>query len=109
LELVYQVLTIACETQSEFRQACFIATAAGPAAALGHPELAARLLGACYARFEALGIVHAPVDQDELDHFEADARRQLGDQAFLQAWQAGQALTLREAVSLALAKLDLGE
>jgi hypothetical protein len=109
LELVHQVLTIARETQSEFRQACFMATASGPAAALGHPDLAARLLGASYARFDALGIVHAPVDQGELDHFEAEARRQLGDEAYLQVWQAGQALTLQEAVSLALAKLDLGK
>jgi hypothetical protein len=69
---------------------------------MGHPDLAARLLGASYARFEALSTRHGPVDQSELDLFETVTRNQLGDEAFLEAWQAGQTLTLQDAVSLAL-------
>jgi len=102
-------ITVARELQSEFRQACFLATLAGPIAALGLPERAARLLGASHARFEALGTRHQPADQSELDLFEAAARNQLGDKAFREAWQAGQALTLQEAVSLALTELDSGD
>lgn len=109
LELAHRFLTIARELKSEFRQTCFIATLAGPSAALGHPELAARLLGASYARFEAYGTKQVAVDQSELDDFETATRNQLGDKAFLEAWQAGQTLTLQEAVSLALAELNLGK
>jgi predicted ATPase len=107
LELAYRVLIIARELKSTFRQACFIATVAGPAAALGHPELAAQLLGASYAFYESLGILHAPVDQSELDQFKISIRNQLGDKAFLETWQAGQTLTLQNAISLALTEFDL--
>jgi predicted ATPase/DNA-binding CsgD family transcriptional regulator len=106
LELAYRALILARELKSDFRQACFIATVAGPAIALGRPELAAQLLGASYARFKSLGILHAPVDQSELDHFETATRQHLGDEAYLETWQAGQTLTLQEAVSLALSELD---
>lgn len=110
LELAQRSLIIARDDlKSDFRQACFIATAAGPVAALGRSELAARLLGASYARFEALGTRHAPVDQSELDLFETATRNQLGDEAFERAWQAGQAMSLQAAVRLALDELDLGE
>ena len=71
--------------------------------------LAARLLGASYARFEAFGTKQAAVDQSELDDFETATRNQLGEKEFLEAWQAGQILTLQESVSLALTELDLGE
>jgi tetratricopeptide (TPR) repeat protein len=106
LELAQQSLIDALELKSEFRQACFIATLAGPAAALGQPERAARLLGASYARFEALGTRHAPVDQKEIEQFEGAIRRQLGEKAFEKAWQAGQEMALQVAVSLALEEMD---
>jgi predicted ATPase len=108
LELAHRFLVIARELKSDFRQACFIATLAGPSAALGHPDLAARLLGASYARFQAFGTKQVAVDQSELDDFETATRDLLGDKAFLEAWQAGQTLTLQDAVSLALTELDLG-
>lgn len=109
LELAQRALRLAQELKNDFRQSCFIATVAGPAAALGDPDRAARLLGASYARFEALGTNHAPVDQKEFNLIETAARNQLSDEEFLDAWQSGQTLTLREAVSLALAEFDLGE
>jgi tetratricopeptide (TPR) repeat protein len=109
MHLAQRSMIVARELKSEFRQACFLATLAGPMAVLGQPERAARLLGASHARFEALGTRHQPADQPELDLFEATARNQLGDEAFQDAWQAGQAMTLQEAVSLALKELDLGE
>jgi tetratricopeptide (TPR) repeat protein len=109
LELAHRFLTIARELKSDFQQACFIATLAGPSTALGHPYLAARLLGASNARFEASGTKQAVVDQSELDDFETATRNLLGDKAFQEAWQTGYTLTLQEAVSLAITELDLGE
>ena len=105
LEYAQQSLLIAREQQNEFRQSCFIATAAGPIAALGHPRCAARLLGASYARYEALGVKHAAVDQAELDRYAVVIRGQLGEATYQDAWQAGQELTLQAAVDLALADL----
>jgi tetratricopeptide (TPR) repeat protein len=102
-------LIIAREVKSEFRQACFLATTAGPFAALGQPELAARLLGASHARYEAFSMKHMPADQLELDVYEAATRNQLGDQAFEEAWLAGQKLSLQEAVSFALTESAPGE
>jgi predicted ATPase len=109
MQFAQRSIIVARELTSEYRQACFLAALAGPTAALGRPERAARLLGASHARFEALGTRHQPADQPELDLFEAAARNQLGDKAFQEAWQAGQTLTLQEAVSLALADLEMGE
>jgi hypothetical protein len=64
-------------------------------------------LGASYARFEALGTKHAPVDQRELDLYESSIRRQLGPEAFEKAWQAGQGLALQAAVNLAFDEMGL--
>jgi hypothetical protein len=86
-----------------------LSATAGTDYTLGQPERAARLQGASYARYEALDINYQPQVQRELDLFKAAARNQLGDEAFQEAWQVGQAMTLQEAVSLALAELDLGE
>jgi tetratricopeptide (TPR) repeat protein len=109
VHLAQRSLAVARAINSEFRQACFLATIAGPLSALGQAERAVQLLGASQARYEMLGVRHQPADQPELDRFEAIARKQLGDRAFLEAWQAGQALTLEEAVSLALSDFNLGE
>jgi predicted ATPase/DNA-binding CsgD family transcriptional regulator len=109
LELSQKALRLAHQLKNDFRQSCFIATVAGPTAALGDPERAARLLAASYARFEALGFNHAAVDQKEFKLYEAATRNQLGDEEFLEAWQSGLTMTLREAVPLALNEFDLGE
>jgi len=111
MHFAQRCIVVAGDLKSKFRQACLLATMAGPTAALGQPERAARLLGASHARMEALGTRHMPADQPELDLFEAAARNELGDEAFQEAWQAGQAMTLQEAVSLALKEkeVDLGE
>ena len=106
LQFAQNSLTIARELNNEYRQACFIATASGPLTALGQPERAALLLGASYARFDALGTRHHPADQPELELFKSAVRNRMGEKAFLEAWQAGQTLTLQEAVSLALSEID---
>jgi len=107
LQLARQSLALAGELKSDFRQSCFLADFAGPAAALGQPERAARLLGASYAQYEALGARHFPVDQLEFDRFEAAARNLMGDVSFQAAWLEGQSMTLQEAVAYALGELDV--
>jgi predicted ATPase/DNA-binding XRE family transcriptional regulator len=69
----------------------------------GWAERAARLLGAAKTPFDAAGDLLAPIDRAEFDRNVAAARAQLGDEAFAAAWQAGQAMTLEQAVAYALA------
>lgn len=109
LEYAQRCLAIVCELNNEYRQACFIATSAGPLTVFGLPERAALLLGASYARFDALGTHHDPVDQAELELFKKGVRDQIGEKAFQEAWSAGQKLTLKEAVAIALSELNIGD
>ena len=106
LKFAQQSLLIARELNNDYRQACFIATSAGPLNALGQPKRAAQVLGASHARFEALGAHYSPPDQAEFDLFQAEAKRQLGETAFQEAWQAGQVLSLEDAVELTLSKIN---
>jgi non-specific serine/threonine protein kinase len=107
LQLAKESLALARDLKSDFRQSCFLADLAGPAAALGQPERAARLLGASYAQYEALGARHFPVDQMEFDRFEAAARNLIGDERYQVAWKEGQSMTLREAVAYALGEQEV--
>jgi non-specific serine/threonine protein kinase len=63
---------------------------------------ATRLLGVATILLESVGTRLDPLDQVEYDHNVADARARLGDEAFATAWEQGRALTLDEAVSLAM-------
>jgi predicted ATPase/DNA-binding CsgD family transcriptional regulator len=71
------------------------------AAAAGHPERAARLLGAAAALREAIGVT------GDLIHDVGDEPIPLlasPDRAFAEAWEAGKTLPLEEAVAEALAE-----
>src|SRR5262249_33213318 len=72
------------------------------AAGGGDPRRAARLLGAAAARLIELEIVEASFDQEDVAASAAEVRAQLGEAAFDAAWEAGRALSLDEAVALAL-------
>jgi hypothetical protein len=61
----------------------------------GEPERAARLKGAEMAIRERLGIPLPPVDQ-------AAEEEMLGAVEFARAWEQGRAMSLQEAVALAL-------
>jgi predicted ATPase/DNA-binding SARP family transcriptional activator len=79
----------------------------GLAAAEGRPERAARLFGAAESLREAvgaptrgyLGIFRYKVSE----HSIASARATLGEEAFAAAWAEGRAMTLEQAIPLALA------
>jgi predicted ATPase/class 3 adenylate cyclase len=71
-------------------------------ALLGEPERALRAAGAAVSARAAMGAPLPPADQAKLDAALAPARPALGDGAVV-AWEAGQALTLEQAIALLLA------
>ena len=75
---------------------------AGAYGGLGQTRQATRLASAVAALCESLGYALDPEDQQVFDHDLQGVRSRLDDAAFTQAWQAGQALTLDEAVEEAL-------
>jgi tetratricopeptide (TPR) repeat protein len=67
------------------------------------PARAARLMGAAEAIREATGASISPSRRAEYERWVADVRAALGETALAEAWTAGRALSLEEAVALALA------
>jgi len=79
---------------------------AGLVVANGQAERAARLFGAADALREAAGVPLPENERADHDRYLATARRELGDEAFASAWDAGQRLSLEEAIDEALALVD---
>jgi len=75
---------------------------AGLEAALGQAERAARLFGAADVLREAMGVRLSVSEREAYDRDIAVARSALGEGPFAAAWAAGRALSLDEAVALAL-------
>jgi predicted ATPase/DNA-binding NarL/FixJ family response regulator len=71
--------------------------------AQGQTARAVRLLGAAEALAERIGFSRYAWMRDTHDGAVASARQSLGDDAFLESWQAGRALTLSETIDEALA------
>jgi len=72
-------------------------------AARGSSRRAARILGAAERLREEIGTPLPPIDLPQYEQRVASARAALGDNAaFDRAWQEGRALTLEEAIELAL-------
>jgi tetratricopeptide (TPR) repeat protein len=75
---------------------------AAVAAGEGQAERAAHLLGAAEALFEALSAGLPPTQRVVHDRTAEAARAALGEEAFAAAWAAGRAMSLDEAVRVAL-------
>src|SRR5260370_37840504 len=75
-----------------------LAGVAGVASLLSQPEQAARLLGAVEALREARGIQPSPLRRAEDDHLAEGIRTQLEQAAFAEAWKAGGAPGLSQAI-----------
>jgi tetratricopeptide (TPR) repeat protein len=75
---------------------------AGPVAAQGHPQAAARLLGASEALLGAMGIGLQAGDRRDIEGYEAAVRAQLDEATFDAAWAEGRAMSFDRAVSYAL-------
>lgn len=84
-----------------------LASLAGPVAAGGSPEKAARLLGASEALLEKMGLVIQAADQFEIERYKAMVCEQLDEARFEKAMSEGRELSLEEAVVYALGKESL--
>jgi non-specific serine/threonine protein kinase len=78
------------------------------AAARGDPERAARLLGAATAMLERLDAAIDVADRRVSDRDMEGTRAALDNAAFQAAWEAGRAMSLDEAVALALEETETG-
>jgi predicted ATPase/DNA-binding CsgD family transcriptional regulator len=76
--------------------------------AQGHQVRALRLAGAAAAQRSGAGVSLSPVSQTKLDASLAPARDALGEAAAIEAWRAGQALSLSEAIAAALSPPEPG-
>jgi predicted ATPase len=72
------------------------------AGAVEHPDRAARLFGSAAALREVIGAPVPLVERDDYDRRVAAARAQMGESAFAGAWAEGRAMTLEDAIALAL-------
>src|SRR5262249_59959360 len=70
--------------------------------AAGHPERAARLLGAAHGVLQAIGVSPFAYLRTDHDQCEAALRAGLGEKTFTALFDRGTALTLDEAVADAL-------
>jgi predicted ATPase/class 3 adenylate cyclase len=76
------------------------------AAAAGEHARAARLLGAADHQFDRLGASRDPADRTAYDRYRTETMGALGDTGFAVAWSAGRALSLDDAVALALEEVQ---
>jgi hypothetical protein len=72
------------------------------ALAEGHVRQATILLAAARPVFEAKIRCSYPVDDDDYEEDVAVARAQLGEDSFAAAWAVGEALSIDDAIALAL-------
>jgi hypothetical protein len=97
-----QALHLAREMNNQLEIADSIAELAGAIGMLGQPQRAARLLGAWEVALERLGAFLQPVDKPEFDRIIAEVRAQLDPATFEAAREEGRAMSLEQAVDLAL-------
>jgi predicted ATPase/class 3 adenylate cyclase len=83
-----------------------LAELAGVASTVGVPARAARLFGAVEALRESAGLPLAPIYRVAYERDVATTRAQLGDAAFAAAWAVGRALSLDQAIRVALGERE---
>lgn len=91
-------LEIAEKFDSEPCMLLVVAGLAGVAVVCNKFEHAAQLLAAVEALLPMVGVILEPSDRDDFDDNLAETRGHLADEAFAQAWSAGQSMTLRESI-----------
>ncbi|MEK6256184.1 MAG: hypothetical protein N2C13_02560, partial [Chloroflexota bacterium] len=99
-------LSISADIEAPFRKAYHLALLAGPIAALGFPERAARILGAATKEFEKLGFEQMASEQTEVDLYISYAQNLLEKKAFQEAWGEGEQMMIDDAVAYALSELS---
>jgi predicted ATPase/class 3 adenylate cyclase len=97
--LYEQCLAIALEWNSKYDIDIFLEGLAGVVAAQGEPAWAARLYGAAEALRDANSMSIVPLFRAEYEHSVAATCAQLGEQAFVTAWNEGRAMTPEQALA----------
>ena len=95
-------LSILLELDAGYGLSYHIASLAGPSLALGKPLRAARILGASAGGMDSLETVYQLADKSIMDDFSKDTLEALDNEAFMEAFQEGQRMSLQEAVAYAL-------
>jgi DNA-binding CsgD family transcriptional regulator len=83
-----------------------LAGIAGIIGQLGQPAQGARLFGAADRLLETIGVPFWPIDKVDYDRNLAEVRARLGEHDFIDAYGAGQALSLEQAIGEATALVD---
>jgi tetratricopeptide (TPR) repeat protein len=102
--LFLQAIELMSHGGSDYFLAFGLAGLAGPLAAQGNAERAARLLGTAEAVLEKLGVSYQPADRRAIEHYTSQARAHLGSEAFERAWAEGRAASITEAVADSLSR-----
>ena len=99
-----EALALAHEMRDRMDSAYCIQGLAATARARDEPQRAARMLGSANALLENTGApIRATADRGLYQRPASGARERLGEQAWIAAWDEGQAMTFDEAVAYALA------
>jgi predicted ATPase/class 3 adenylate cyclase len=96
-------LTVFWEQNDQPGVADLLCTMAAMGDVAGHPEAAARLLGAGTTFLEGMGIVASPPDRELHDRVRRSVHDALGHDTFIKAWETGRALLIEDAVAEARA------
>jgi len=100
--LLREGLTMTVELNYKHTFGLGLAMLAGPVAASGQPERAARLFGASESILQDLGAILQPADKIEIDRYLDDVRAQLNEKTFEKAQAEGRAMSFEGAIALAL-------
>ena len=101
-ELFVESLLLSRQVGDKWGIAECIEGLAGVATASAADERAARLYGAAASLQKTIDAISPPVDRAEHERRASHARQRLGDEAWTRAYEVGKALTLEQAVEVAL-------
>jgi non-specific serine/threonine protein kinase len=104
-DLMREALVVNREMGNKVRMVGCVVALAGMAATRGQARRAAQLFGAMESVLEALNAVYERCDRIDYDRNVAAARALLDGTAFAEAWAKGRAMSLEEAIELALQPL----
>ncbi len=105
-KFIKQALSIFLELDANYGLSYHLASLAGPSLALGNPLRAARVLGASVAGMDSLESVYQHADKSLMDNLSKGTLEALDKEAFIEAFQEGQRMSLQEAIAYALSDAD---
>ncbi len=101
---LHESLRLRCDLGDTTGIARTLESMAALCAARAQPERAVQLAGAASAIRERLGEMQSPMERARMNRWLTQLRQALGSEAISEAWEAGRATSLEEAVELAPAE-----